>query len=232
MRFVSILQQIRSRGLWFLCGVLFNRVVPEAVFRCRIFRIYELSADAAGPLPAADSLEVIQCDLPTESERARSVTRTDHGAWISDVTECWLCQDADEAIGGVWIGHGLFCESDLGLKIVLGPEQCWLFSAFVEKHRRGAGVYRFLLHEVLEQYPRQTVLCAINPTNRASMAAHDQWIQSWLGTFVALRLLGVAICLSRGRIRARRFFSMDCRKSPIELDLSEVQDHIGAPDVP
>jgi hypothetical protein len=218
--FVNILQQIRSRGLFFSFAVLFNRVVPATVFRCRVFRVYQLSADALAPPPKALSLEVSKCDLPTESELAREVTRTGHGSWNSPATECWLCRDDDQAIGGVWIGHDFFCESDLGVTVVLGQQQCWLFSAFVQKHRRGAGVYRCLLGKVLEQCQPKTVFCAINPTNRASMAAHDQWIQRSLGTFFALRFLGLAICLSHGAIRPRRFLALNCRTAPIEIDLT------------
>ena len=91
------------------------------------------------------------------------------------------------------------------MRIELQPDQHWLFAANIAKHHRRRGIYGRLLRYVLSTVAGDghsgEILASINPTNKASMAAHRQMIDETLGSCVAVRFLSLAICCSTSSLQ-------------------------------
>ncbi|MGB7328704.1 MAG: hypothetical protein WBD31_27750 [Rubripirellula sp.] len=202
-----MMNTIRTRGFLYLIGTLVNRVVPERVFRFRVFRIFELGRidpDANAKRSWADAnraRELVFRWCETEAEIAEACRLTYFRPDGSDAAKqaCLAIVDSEPA-GGVWIGRDYFNESELGLRIRLNKDQAWLFSAFVEKHHRRTGIYRCLLDHVLADQP-QTVFASINPTNKASIKSHSAYTRRMVGTCVAVRCFGWRKCWANGQLQ-------------------------------
>ncbi len=130
-----------------------------------------------------------------------------------------LALDAAQPVGGLWRAEEHFDEDELGVRVVLDDDQAWIFAAMVSKQHRRRGVHRRLLSYVLAGDPQRNHFASINPTNRASIAAHQQFVRSTVGTCLSLRLFKVAVSIASGGLKLDRHISFGCRERPIQMRL-------------
>ncbi|TWU60040.1 hypothetical protein Poly51_03140 [Rubripirellula tenax] len=204
-----MLNRLKSRGLLYSLGIVFNRVVPERIFRFRIFRIFEigLPTEKAIEIPAPDGITFRWCETDEDFAQARSLTyfqSESGGEGPESPKRACLAIDTDEpmgtqTIGGVWIGDDYFDETELGVRILLTENQSWIFAAMVAKAHRRRRIYRRLLWHVVASQ-KQTLFASINPTNKASIAAHAPFIRRTAGTCIVLRILGRTFCRVGGSL--------------------------------
>ncbi len=213
-------KSIRNYGLLYSVGMALNRCIPAALFRFRIFHVVQLESiprdatrtsqrgklgdEDVGDSPACRPLELSfrWFDESTDQAEAHHLTYYPPDDQHLPKRACLAFED-DEPAGGVWIGTQQFVESDLGIRIRMAPEQSWLFAAYVLKPFRRRGVYRAILdHVLLDQ--ATTIFAAINPTNKASMAAHRPYVRRIVGRCTVFRVLNWTGCRVRGDLRVDR----------------------------
>ncbi len=220
-----MIQSVRSRGMLYSIGTVINRIVPQRVFRFRIFRVFELQCphDSGPAKPNVDAraeepLDFRWCATDEEFRWAKQLTyfQTSDDFDEQPITAC-LAVDGSEPVGGVWRATERFNEEELGIQLVFESDQAWIFAAFVSKSHRRRGIYGRLLGSVLCGEHSLRHYASINPTNRASMAAHAPFVRSTVGTGVALRLFGFAIAWAGGSLRLDRFATSNSRTRPIRL---------------
>lgn len=222
------LQKLRQRGLFFVFGIVFNRIVPGWLFRFRLN--YVLQLERPSPSATESSANTIADDLTIERV-------TDQDAWqdVLRVTHVTLptadsprfavrARVAQETVGGVWISRQQFDEPELGLRYRLADDQAWVFGAYVDRTQRNRGIYGRLLTEVMNDKTEgnqesERYFAAITVNNRSSLVAHRRFTQRSLGLCMTMRFLGIALCLTTGRIRRDRTWTFNSRKRPIELSL-------------
>ncbi|KAA1257902.1 hypothetical protein LF1_03920 [Rubripirellula obstinata] len=200
-----MLAQVKSRGLLYVIGIAINRVVPEFLFRARVFGVYRFASPDASSSQASydDGIRFQWCKNEQEFKLAEELTffRLPDSDQQNPFRAC-LAFDGGKAVGGVWIANGSFGETELGLKIQLQPSQRWLFAANVAKSHRQRGIYgrmlRYVLWSVGQDGVQTEILASINPTNKASMAAHRRMIAETLGKCIAARFLSLGFCISTG----------------------------------
>jgi GNAT superfamily N-acetyltransferase len=218
-----MIRSLRSRGLLYSAGVVINRVVPERLFRFRIFRICQLQS--AGAAAGAGTLLLRWCESEQDFRTARQLTyfATPEPSVAADYRACLAIQDG-EPIGGVWTARERFDEPELGLRYLFVADQDWIFAAYVSKPHRQRGVYRSLLASVLDSDPSRRHYVCFNPLNKASLAAHAPFVRTTLGSCVAMRLGNVAFAWSTGSLRIRRRFTIAARTVPLEIDVGSEGD--------
>lgn len=221
-----MLQKIRETGLLYSAGIAINRVVPDWLFRFRIFTVYQIdpkrilqSAGVSDDNPVRVSLAETDADIATVS----ALTYFSPGDMEADFQSAQAKIDGQLA-GAVWAAQRGFDETDLGLRIELSSDQSWLFAALVDKQFRRRGVYSrvfsFMVKHLQENVGGQQFL-SINPTNVASVKAHEKYFDSVVGSVIALRTFGVAFCLCRGnRLKSSSCISTSCKSKPILIQLS------------
>ena len=198
-------RRIHARGWWYSIGIIVNKIVPERLWRMRIFRVFEFRApDSPQEHMPDDAITFRWCETEAELAEAARLTFYQPDESSRGHRAC-LALEGDEAIGGVWIGENQFDESELGLRIDLADDQVWLFAAYVAKSHRRRGIYRRLLEFVLRSEASgerpKTVYASINPTNKASIAAHRVYVADVAGTSLAVRVLSWTWCCANGRLR-------------------------------
>jgi ribosomal protein S18 acetylase RimI-like enzyme len=219
-----VITRIRQSGFSYSLQILFNRLVPEWLFRCRRFTVFVLpsridfvdveNVSAEWADPSAD--EAIRRQLE------RFPTRVSGGS-----NRVCVARRANNLAGFVWCASRHFDETELGLRIVLPPHQYWIYSAYVLREYRRRGVYRQLLacvtRDLHHKDPQAQLLLAINPDNRQSVAAHTAFgVQPQVRVF-ALRLGRIAGCRVKpaGGCRAalNRSWSRDWKRHPLLLEI-------------
>lgn len=210
---------VLSRGILYSLGIVINRVVPERWFRFRIFRVYQLQSPGEDCQAAVQPpLQFQWCDSHEEDQRAVQVTGFHGGKDLCPAGyEACLVLDQGQPIAGIWKAESAFDERELGLRVVLADDQAWLFAARVAPGNRRRGVYRRLLRHVLSSDSSRTHLASINPTNRASTAAHRQFLRSTIGTCVSFRFFSVAVSLAGGGLSLDHYLSFRCHQQPLQL---------------
>ncbi|TWT50373.1 hypothetical protein Pla22_31150 [Rubripirellula amarantea] len=230
-----MLGRIQARGWWYSIGIVVNRIVPAKLFRMRIFRVFEFrcpgeASAAALNSPSSDHQESITfrwCVDESEKAEAARLTHYQPDDTASEHRAC-LAYDGETAIGGVWIASGSFDESELGVRIHLNDDQVWLFAAFIAKSHRRRGIYRRLLEYVLTTHSRDDlglrpmVLASINPTNKASIAAHQVYFASEVGTAWTVRVLSWTWCRANGRLHVDQTVGNSAR-SPLTMTIATAE---------
>ena len=219
-----MISRIRKTGFKFFFATLFNRIVPQWLFRMRRYVVYEMDVQklqaASQPSLEASVLEFSACQTSAEIEAVETLTWFSRELSTGDLRAFQATLDGQLA-GGVWIASGVFDEDELGLRLMLNPQQAWLFAALVAEQARNKKVYSkllpFVVAEVSQEFPR--VLLAVNPDNRPSNSVHKKASRQTLGTVVAIRLLQFSVCWVSGQIRKDRTCSWQATKHPIELTL-------------
>lgn len=212
--------RIRRRGFWYSLGIAVNRVIPSWLFRMRWFTLHTLAQPDVNS-DASSLRKVVRVRSDDEIRTAIDVTKTGNSQeWIQNhPVHAWLIYQDDECIGGVWVADQLFDETDIGIRIEIPEATRWLFSASVRKEYREQGAYKQLLENVLQLHPEITFVVAINPTNLASVRAHQRFFSKRLGSYLAFHALGVAFCLRLGGLKPDSFFSARSSRNPIVIKL-------------
>lgn len=224
-----MLKKIRRTGLMYYAGSAINRVVPSWLFRFRIFTVYQIDPKTVSPTPSAsggsqgDSVEVSLALTDADVSAVSTLTWFKPGDMDADFQSAQARIDGQLA-GAVWAAGRGFDETDLGLRVELTPSQSWVFAALVDEQFRRRGVYSrvfgFLVNHLEQEADNQQFL-SINPTNIASVRAHEKYVDSVLGNVVALRVFGLAFCLCRGqRLNLSSWISTDSKSKPIVIRLS------------
>ncbi|WP_145171750.1 hypothetical protein [Rubripirellula lacrimiformis] len=209
-----MLGSITNRGLLYSVGIIVNRIIPEHWFRFRIFRVFELAPAAErrsqgeqrSVASASDELSFRWCQTDEDFAAANRLTyySSPQESIAADAPKsACLAIDWAEPVGGVWLAQQCFDESDLGLHFQLADDQQWLFAAFVAKSHRRKGIYRKLVNHVLQDQSLRT-FASINPTNKASIAAHTPFIRRTAGTCVAVRIFGWANCWATAGLKIQK----------------------------
>jgi hypothetical protein len=218
---VEMIKSVWSRGLLHSAGVLINCIVPERLFRFRIFRVYELQyPHGTGNLNSGDATPVAFRWCRSEDDLRLAKQLTDFRS--SDQSSCdrnsaCVALDNGTPVGGVWRAAERFDEDDLGIRLLLEGDQAWVFAAHVAKPHRGRGVYRQLLGHVLCDNPLIRHYASINPTNKPSIAAHKAFTRSTLGTCVVFRVLNIAFAWVAGNLSLDGFITWKSRSNPLSL---------------
>ena len=219
-----MISKIRKAGVKFYFAGLFNRVVPQWLFRMRRYVVYEMDVQklrtTRQEAVEEGGLEFSACRTSAEIEAVEVLT------WFrrelsSGELQAFQATLSGQLVGGVWIASKVFDEDELGVRLLLKPQQAWLFAAFVAAQARGKGVYSqllsFVVSEVSRDFPQ--IVLAVNPDNRPSNVVHKKASRRTLGTVVAIRFLKFSVCWTSGRIRKDRTCSWHATQYPIELTL-------------
>jgi len=223
-----MLKKIRQVGLLYSIGIAINRVVPSWLFRFRIFRVYQIDTNTILPLADvaeasdSDSVQVSLAETAADISDVRRLTFFDPSS-VDAQLQSVQARIGGQLAGAVWAARRGFDETDLGLRIELTPDQSWLFAALVDKQFRRRGVYShvfgFMVNHLHQTAVRQQLL-SINPTNIASVKAHEKYFDSVLGNVIALRVFGMAFCWCQGkRLRLSSWISTSCKSKPILIHL-------------
>ena len=215
--------RIRQRGLKYSFAILFNRIVPQWLFRMRRYVIYEMDAgkaQAAASKLASSASDVQVAACQTEDQ----ITAVEALTWFkreysSGKSKPFQATVDGKLVAGVWLATEVFDEDELSVRLMLSEEQTWLFAALVAKESRGKGIYGKLLTYVVNEASQDfsSVLLSVNPDNTPSNAVHKNRSQRNVGTVVAIRLLGIAVCWVSGQIRKDRTISWQAKQRPIQL---------------
>ncbi len=217
-------KSIKKRGVLYTVGIVVNRVIPEKIFRFRVFRVFELEGHADVARRRGDeALAFRWCENESDMETAKRLTffRSDDAEAAARYSACLASasdhQEHDQVVGGVWRGRQQFDEDDLGVRILLDEDQAWIFAAYVAKNQRGKGVYRRLLEHAISSDKSLVHFASINPYNKPSIAAHREFVKSTAGTCFAIRVLNVACVITTKNIRADRMFTFQAKTAPVQL---------------
>lgn len=223
---MSILQKIRSRGVFHSAELIFNRCVPAWLFRFSVGDVFELDTERLCGLSRTRSDTAFQCQHvtdPQQRDALRRATRnsvplstsaSDHGYRIHSA------QSDTGLLGGVWGGVDAFLEADLGFRIELEPDQAWIYCAFVIPAARGTGVYQHLLAYAasdLHGRGHAKLRVMIQPWNRASVHVHEKYSRRRIGRVLAIRVFSLACVLTTGSVRRTKTFTTRLASSPVEI---------------
>ena len=144
-----------SRGVLYSVGIAINRIVPERLFRFRVFRVFELQSAARDPQAGKEStfpLHYHWCQSDEDFLAAQQLTYF-HSASQLDRHRFSACLAFEGAagggsappIGGVWRAVQWFDEEEFGVRLEFSANQAWIFAAYVSKLQRGRGTNHRLL---------------------------------------------------------------------------------------
>ena len=214
-------------NLKFKFAILFNRIVPQRLFRMRRFVIYEIDVDKAQSVTESSlesqtsGLEIAACQTEDQIKAVEALTWFKR-EYSSGKNRSFQATIDGKLVAGVWLACDFFDENDLGVRLMLDQRQTWLFAAYVSKDFRGQKIYgkllTFVVNEAARDFP--SVLLAVNPDNTPSRIVHQKWSQRTVGTVVAARLFGVSMCWVNGQIRKDRTISWQAKKQPIQLTVN------------
>ncbi|QDT10629.1 GNAT family N-acetyltransferase [Planctomycetes bacterium K23_9] len=230
---VKHLAGLRSRGFLYSVGVVVNRIVPASLFRFRLFSVYELATDCQWQVKSsgdvrsngdAKNWKLICCRSDEQIREAEQLTFTtvNQDDPSAQHQTPWVVQsERDEIfVAGIWVTQGSFDEIDLGVRLLLPDDSRWLYSAYVDKDFRRRGIYRYLISNVIDRVSdedAERALVSINPTNRASMAAHRTLLKRKIGTCVAVKMLCFSMCISSRPLSPRIGVTLQNKRRPIGL---------------
>ena len=211
---------IREKGIRNLFGIAFNRVVPAWMFRVRRFNVYELcEQDHSDKQNSHTNVDIGWCETEEEAKAVELITGPQRDVvFVGEayMRACYI-KVKGEFAGGLWVTSKHFVESGLGVAYELGPKQCWLFGASIEKQHRRKGLYSRLLHFVTGTMSGggNQLFAAVNPDNIGSRIVHEKFAKRKVGRIVAASSFGLAMCIARGDISVDRTIARNNRISPI-----------------
>ncbi len=219
--------RIQETGWKYSLAILFNRIVPRVLFRCRRFVIFETqgpttSGEVPRQLPAGFSVSWAESESTVTA--AESLTGF-HRTMSAGKHRAAIVTHAGTIIAALWCTELQFDESELGVTMDLAEDQRWLFSGYVDPEYRKRGIYRHLFEFVTgtcgtdHQY-----LLAINPDNRRSMSAHQSPGLRPVGRVFCLRCLRIVYCSGRGQVSSNRRWSINFTKRPVRLQVGTCSD--------
>lgn len=223
---MNLVNKIRQTGLRYTFAIIFNRIVPEWLFRCRRYVVYQLNPNMAGPA-GSDSVRIAYCskdEIPAVEKltyvSAEKCTSSDDPNDLRPVK----AEFNGELAGGLWMATRMFQEMELGVRYELAPKQAWLFGALVDKPARGKGIYSKMLSFVVPEEAAKghtQILVAVNPDNRPSHRVHQKNSVRKIGIIRCMRLLKSSWCWASGDLEYERSFSLNSFNNPILIRFKE-----------
>lgn len=227
----SKLEKAKAQGLIRSAELLFTRFVPAWVFRYSSGNIYELDIEQLSQHcpDLADDEIVFRCLEDSSSDAWRELraftwnavpaetTGNDFGYVIYD-------EKGNDILAGVWVAREDFQEEDLGFRIKLGPEQAWLYCAYVSPQARGRGIYKKLLALVADDLLKRgmtQLVCVVQAWNRISRMAHEKrsrWIIGWISS---IRVGCFAWLSKAGDVTLERRFVSNPARSPANVEVGD-----------
>ncbi len=214
------LTEIMNRGILFSVGVLFNRVIPYWLFRCRYFKIYKLGVES----PFSKNDEVSVELLTEEGDRSELLELTKNQTTDDNLEKsiAFAAMLDHRKIGGVWVAKNKFTEPELGIEYLLGNHTGWIYSTHIARPFRRKGHYDTLLRKStqrLKQMQMTQHMVAVNPWNRASRFAHEKHVDDTVATLFVVRIFKLVFCFSRGKIPIPSHFSGSATRNPIQITI-------------
>ena len=213
---MSFFKNASKRGWRYTGAILFNRIVPEKLFRFRRYVVYRMAIQE----PLNDSRILIQWASSDEQlAEAAKMSYIDRSLFSNPLRAAIATMD-NQCVGAFWVANEHFDESELGVRVLLGPRQVWLFAAMVDKEKRGLGIYSRILQFVTSELGDEGVvdlLVAVNPVNKPSNHIHKKHSTETVGTVSAIRLLNWAGCFPSKPIKAKSKFTSNAKRKPVEF---------------
>ena len=222
----SLFKKIKQRGLIFTFAGLFNRFVPERLFRMRYYYVLRLNPVRKLDDQRCDDVTVKMAETESEYSAIEELTYFRRHDSSGQKTACSATHNG-QTVGGFWGAQGEFDENELGVQVKLAPNQCWLFAALVSESSRGKGIYPRILAAMSKHMFDQGAtdqLVAVNPFNRASMRVHTRFAQpGQVAKILAIRFLKWTFCIKHGGVSQNKWLALNCHHSPVELNFKAPQ---------
>lgn len=228
---MSLLQNIKNRGLLHSIEIAFNRFVPAWLFRLSTGCVFELDPEKLREVSAGidNSNFVLTCVEQGSLERDKLRTLTWNSVPIETSSNDFgysiaYVSSPENVLGGVWGGIESFQEADLGFQLQFNDEQSWIYCAYVNKEAQGQGVYKrvlsFAINDLVEKgYKR--ILVVIQPWNNASMYIHGKYATKQIGTITAIRLFSFCAVFSTGAVEKDRTTTLSPLSKPVQLRIND-----------
>ncbi|MEM9409855.1 MAG: hypothetical protein AAGA30_02005 [Planctomycetota bacterium] len=214
MRWLRVMMQ---RGVFYTLAIVFNRVIPEWLFRMRYFVVYEI--DVTNSLQQRSAA---QCRW-SESGELDVVKRLTHFAGNLPENYRSIVAVVDrEVVGAFWAARDQFDELDLGLRFQLKDNQAWLFGAMVKKNYRGQRIFPDMIQFISCELLKQNVsgqFASVNPFNRPSMNVFKQKSLGRVSRAIVIRIFKLSFGFSTSGIVWKRQISWKSDEIPIECQL-------------
>lgn len=221
---MNSIKRIKQNGWMYSIAIVFNRLVPERLFRIRRFVVYRIAVGEGSNDQSADSTSDSSIAI------SRCATEADVAA-VEQITYFQKSQASGNAIAfgaklddlmgaGMWAATECFDENALGVRICLNENQTWLFAALVPKPFRRRGLYSKLLSFTIADmaehgYVNQFV--AVNPDNVGSNRIHQRLSEETVGHVLAIRFLKTTCCWTSGKIVKDSTISWNSSSRPIGI---------------
>jgi Acetyltransferase (GNAT) family len=225
---ISKLRKLRDRGVILSIENLFNRFVPQSVFRFSVGDVLEMDlpklCQSWADLESTDFTAACVENSEERSELRKftwnsvplETTQNDFGYSISKAGA------NQPVLGGVWAGRESFIESSLGFRMMLKDDQAWLYCAYVDEKTRGLGVYKRLISFVgtdLTERGFKRLLVVIQPWNKASMGVHQRFTQEKLGRICVIRIFRLSFVFCTGSISKNSTITTRQMSDPVLLQV-------------
>ncbi len=231
---MGMINRVKRTGLIYSFAILFNRIVPEWLFRCRRFVVYQLDPTKAASIanklkerevdlakPAESPVSVHWCTNEAEIAAAEKVTFFQRSDSQGKLQGC-LAEVNDRPAGGFWSAENHFTESELGVRMILDSNQVWLFAARVEHDFRKQGIYSHILAFIMPELVSQGLnhqIVSVNPRNIGSNKIHKRLSLQTPGHVLAIRFLSTTFCWTSGRITRNKTVAWNSTTNPIEIQI-------------
>ncbi len=222
---MKIIDLIKKNGFLNLVERVFNRFVPCWIFRFSVMDFFEVdhqklfesrkNADLVCR-HVTDEPELKELRTITFNNLPEEATQNHLGYSVSKKSE----QETGSVAGGVWGGVESFPEIDLGFTINLSEDQGWIYCAYIQKEKRGAGMYSNLLSFAvgdMKQKRLSRIFLAVAPWNKRSVAVHKRFAKQKIGRVVTFRLFSVVCIFRSGKISKSK--TIATVGNPVELKL-------------
>jgi len=219
-----VFSKIKETGFRYSLGILFNRLMPRCLFRCRRFLIFQLTVPTHQNSSGND-YTCVWSTGQTEMKAASQLTGVEQppaNARLATVFE------NETLVAAVWLSPGSFGEVELGIRFHLNDDDFWLFSAYVVPAYRRRGIYqcllRFVVNSTCEENAKSRIWFAVNPDNLRSMKAHADFGVTTQAKVNAFRLLSMTFAsvvpLNESHLQTERSFTMHSQRNPLVVGLS------------
>ena len=216
---MGLLAKIRQQGAIYFLGEVFNRIVPEWLFRYGHMAYFVIDVDSFPGLDEKPDGDVVVgwADTSQKNSALRQLTYC-HPDIDPQNLHAVKAEIDGQLAGGLWAAVGLVDEKWMGVRLELKPAQGWLFSARVANDFRRHGVYSCILRFIctgLCQQGLDYLVLAVSKYNVASLRAHQKHARFSPGTITAIRLFGMTFCRTTDRVCTDRNWTWNCKTRPI-----------------
>lgn len=218
---MSLINRISNKGWIYSGAILFNRIVPKWLFRCRRYCVYQLAIQPPwdADKERQEGGEISWCKSEEQLQAVENLTYFRREYSPGPVRAVQAIVDG-RLVGGFWAATEFFDEDDLGVRVMLEPQQAWLFAALVSRDCRGRGVYSKILQFITSELAAKGLteqIVAVNPNNKPSHRVHKKYARVFAGTVFAVRLLNCSICFSGKSVKQKSWFTFNGKTRPIEI---------------